>query len=239
MAYTLEILCAVAVIYLVSVSLRVWSNHNRLRRVARQFGCQPAKQYPNWEPFLGLDLFASLHRADTRGQRSQAYADLHKRYGKTFEMKALSASVIHTADPQNIQAVSATKFNDFGVGPIRKSVGVPFLDGGVFTEDGEFWRHSRSLIRPTFNRVEIADLHSFERHVGRFLALLPKDSTTFDIQPLIKRLVSMRCGCLGRGHSADSSLLVSGYLERVSLRSVDRIAITTDAIRYSRFYEGF
>ena len=200
MAYALEILGAITAIYLVSVSLTAWSRRIRFRSAMRQFGCQPAKRYPNWDPFLGLDLFAALRRADARGQRSQAYADLHKRYGTTFEMKALSGWVIHTADPQNIQAISATKFNDFGVGPIRANVGPPFLDGGVFTEDGEVWKHSRALIRPTFNRVEIADLDSFERHVSRFLALLPQDSTAFDILPLTKKLVSLYCVYL-RGKS--------------------------------------
>ncbi|KAL8819488.1 MAG: hypothetical protein Q9191_007725 [Dirinaria sp. TL-2023a] len=105
-------------------------------------------------------------------------------------MKALSVS-IQTADAENIQAISATKFNDFGVGPIRGNIGAPFLDRGVFTDDGEFWKHSRALIRPTFNRAGIADLNSFERHVGRFLALIPKDSSAFDMQPLVKRLTPL------------------------------------------------
>ena len=220
MAYALAILGAIAAIYLVSASLRAWSNRSRSQRATLQFGCQPAKHYPNWDPFLGLDLFAILRRADTCGQGSQAYADLHKRYGNTFEMKALSGSVIQTADPQNIQAISATKFNDFGVGPLRGKIGPPFLDGGVFTEDGEFWKHSRALIRPTFNRVEIADLDSFERHVSRFLALFPQDSTTFDIQPLTKRLVSLRCGCL-EVRPADP-FFPSFWILRASSSSVDR-----------------
>ncbi|KAL8790959.1 MAG: hypothetical protein Q9195_006104 [Heterodermia aff. obscurata] len=188
MAYALEILGALAAIYLVSASLRGWSYRSRLRTASRQFGCQPAKHYPNWDPFLGLDLFVTLRRADTRGQLSQAYADLHKRCGNTFEMKALTDSGIQTADPQNIQAVLATKFNDFGVSLVRGNGGAPFFDRGVFTDDGEFWKQSRSLIRPTFNRVEIANLDSFERHIGRFLALIPRDSASFDIQHLAKKL---------------------------------------------------
>ena len=91
--------------------------------------------------------------------------------------------------PENIQAVAATQFSDFGVGTMRGKSSAPFIDRGVFTDDGEFWKHSRALIRPTFNRAEIADLASFERHVGRFLALIPADASSFDLQPLVKRLV--------------------------------------------------
>ena len=105
-------------------------------------------------------------------------------------MKALGSAQIQTAEPENIQAVAATKFDDFGVGPRRGNIGAPFLDRGVFTEDGDFWKHSRALIRPTFSRNEVADLTNFERHVGRFLAQIPRDSSNFDIQPLAKRLAS-------------------------------------------------
>lgn len=194
MAYSLGIFGAIATIYLISYALRAWSLRSRVRKASHQFGCKPPTRYPNWDPFLGIDLFAILRQADRHGQRSLAYEDLHKRYGTTFEMKALSVSV-QTADPENIQAISATKFNDFGVGPIRGNIGAPFLDRGVFTDDGEFWKHSRALIRPTFNRAEIADLSNFERHVSRFLALIPKDSSAFDMQPLVKRLVSSHCPC--------------------------------------------
>lgn len=130
-----------------------------------------------------------IRRADARGKRSELFTKLHKRYGATFEMKALSDTRLHIAHPENIKAVVATKFNDFGVGPIRGNIGAPFIDRGVFTEDGESWKHSRALIRPTFNRAEIADLESFERHVVRFLDLIPRDGSPFDLQPLVKRLV--------------------------------------------------
>ena len=191
MSHAFVLASTVILIYIFSLAIRKWSELSRFKEAVHKYGCKPARRYPNWEPLLGLDLFAAIRKADHRGQRSQAYARLHKIYGDTFEMKALSAAQIQKMQPENIQAVSATKFNDFGVGPMRGNIGAPFLDRGVFTEDGEFWKHSRSLIRPTFNRAEVADLGSFERHVSRFLALIPSDSSPFDLQPLVKRLVSL------------------------------------------------
>jgi cytochrome P450 len=104
-------------------------------------------------------------------------------------MKSLGVNEIQIAQPENIQAICTSAFNDFGVGPMRGTIGAPFLGRGIFTEDGQFWKHSRALIRPTFSKAEIADLGGFERHVSRFLALIPKDGSTFDLLPLSKKLV--------------------------------------------------
>lgn len=112
-------------------------------------------------------------------------------------MKILGRAQIQTAQPENIHAVAATKFDDFGVGPRRGKAGPPFLDRGIFT-DGDFWKHSRALIRPTFSRNEVADLAGFERHVERFLALIPTDSSTVDLQSLAKRLVRVSAICCER-----------------------------------------
>lgn len=190
MAHVSELTGALVIIYVLSVLFRKSSQQLRFYKAARQHGCKPARHYPNWDPFLGIDLFVRLRRADYHGNRSEASVELHKQYGRTIEMKAFGPAYILTAEPQNIQAIAATKFTDFGVGPRRGDIGAPFLDRGVFTEDGDFWKHSRALIRPTFSRNEIADLGNFEHHVGRFLSLIPRDSRTFDLQPLAKRLVS-------------------------------------------------
>ena len=190
MGHVSELTGALVVIYVLYVLFRKSSQQLRFYKAARQHVCKPARHYPNWDTFLGIDLFVRFRRADYHGNRSEASVELHKQYGRTIEMKAFGPAYILTAEPQNIQAIAATKFNDFGVGPRRGDIGAPFLDRGVFTEDGDFWKYSRALIRPTFSRNEIADLGNFERHVGRFLALIPRDSRTFDLQPLAKRLVS-------------------------------------------------
>ena len=189
MAHYLELLGTAFALYLGSLFFGTVSERYRFSRAATQHACKPPRRYPHWEPFLGMDLFVLTRKADACGQCMQFYAKLHERYGATFEMKALNGTQVQIAQHENIQAVAATQFNDFGVGPLRGNIGAPFLDRGVFTEDGEFWKHSRALIRLTFNRAEIADLDAFERHVARFLRLIPRDGSTFDLQPLAKRLV--------------------------------------------------
>ncbi|TEY81952.1 hypothetical protein BOTCAL_0030g00130 [Botryotinia calthae] len=122
----------------------------------------------------------AIQKADAAGRRSEAYRELHQKYGQTCL----------TSQPENIQAICTSSFNDWGVGPMRGTIGLPFLGRGIFTEDGEFWKPSRSLVRPTFSRAEIAGLDNFENHVARFLTHIPKDGSTFDMLALVKRLVS-------------------------------------------------
>ena len=187
----LQLVASATVIYLTYITFRKWSERARLRDAAVRHNCQPVTRYPNRDPFMGFDLFVLIGKADWAGHRSEAYRNLHNHYGSTFEMKALGGPQLQTCDPDNIQAICTSVFDDFGVGPMRGRIGVPFLDRGIFTEDGPFWKHSRALVRPTFSRSEIADLENFERHVIRLLDLIPRDKGTIDLLPLAKRLVSM------------------------------------------------
>ena len=190
MTLLLPLAVSVTVVYLTYVLSNSWSQRARSQKAAAQHGCQPVTRYPNRDPLLGIDLFVSIGKADAAGHRSEAFRSLHKKYGSTFEMKALGGPQLQTSDPENIQAICTSAFDDFGVGPMRGRIGVPFLDRGIFTEDGPFWKHSRALIRPTFSKAEIADLENFERHVVRLLGLITRDGSTIDLLPLAKRLVS-------------------------------------------------
>ncbi|CAG8979093.1 hypothetical protein HYALB_00000223 [Hymenoscyphus albidus] len=190
MAHYSEIAIAIFSIYLINQAFKQWSLRRRFNEAAKSHGCRLATRYPNWEPFLGLDVFLFFGMKTIHGKRSDEFVKIHAKYGPTFAMKCLSIEpMLQTSSSRNIQTIAATKFDDWGVGPSRGNIGAPFLDRGVFTVDGEFWKHSRALIRPTFNRAEIADLDHFENYVARFLKLIPRDGTTFDLQDLTKRLV--------------------------------------------------
>ncbi len=73
MAYSVELAAASIAICLVSVTHKKRAEHSRLSKSVRQHGCEPATRYPNRDPFLGLDLFAILRKADSSGRRSHAY----------------------------------------------------------------------------------------------------------------------------------------------------------------------
>lgn len=44
-----------------------------------------------------------------------------------------------TADPKNIQAILATQFKDFELGPFRRNLFGPVIGNGIFTSDGKEW----------------------------------------------------------------------------------------------------
>ena len=66
----------------------------------------------------------------------------------------------------------------------------PFCGDGFITNDGPVWEHSRSMLKPSFNRNNVMDLTAFEGSVKELIARIPKDGSTMDFQPLIELMVS-------------------------------------------------
>jgi len=65
-------------------------------------------------------------------------------------------------DPENIKAILATQFGDFGKGEPFHRDWKGFLGDSIFTTDGDLWHNSRQLIRPQFIKDRVSDLQVFE-----------------------------------------------------------------------------
>jgi hypothetical protein len=76
-------------------------------------------------------------------------ARIHTRYGHTFTSRSLFQKSIVTDEPENIQAVLATRFQDFTLGR-RLLVFGPLLGRGIFTADGAHWTVSSPLTSSGF-----------------------------------------------------------------------------------------
>ncbi|KAL1878643.1 hypothetical protein Daus18300_001918 [Diaporthe australafricana] len=83
----------------------------------------------------------------------------------TVEVHALVRRVVFTADPENIKAILATQFTDFGKGDDFHEEWQEFLGDSIFATDGQMWHTSRQLLRPQFIKDRISDLHCFESHL--------------------------------------------------------------------------
>lgn len=92
--------------------------------------------------------------------------------------------MILTIEPENIKTILSTKFNDFCLGDRRARVFIPVLGHGIFDTDGAAWERSRALIRPNFTRQQVADLDTFETHVGHVIDNIPRDGSSVDLQEL-------------------------------------------------------
>ncbi|THC92955.1 hypothetical protein EYZ11_007573 [Aspergillus tanneri] len=120
----------------------------------------------------------------------KVYHELDKR--STWYQNVLGYWHHVTNDPKNVQAILATQFNDFELGPVRKGSVAPFLGTGIFSTDGKEWQHNRALLRPQFSRGQVADLQLEETHVQHLFRRLPVSSDSWtdelDLMPLFFNL---------------------------------------------------
>lgn len=109
------------------------------------------------------------------------------KHSNTVELSLARQRFIFTADPENIKAVLATQFLDFGKGEQFRHDWKDFLGDSIFTTDGEKWQNSRQLIRPQFVRNRVTDLAIFEKHAGRLMAKMGGHGEEVDIADLFYR----------------------------------------------------
>ncbi len=145
--------------------------------------------YPHIDPFFGYDLYKERQRAFREGNLQALYTRHFSRLGKTWEEILLDQRVINTMDIANHHYIHTVGFEDFGKPTRRSKISAPILGNGIFMAEGTQWKHSRSIIKPIFAKADTGNIGMMACHVDRFLALIPRDSSTFDIQPMLKRLV--------------------------------------------------
>ncbi|KAK5115778.1 hypothetical protein LTR62_000867 [Meristemomyces frigidus] len=90
----------------------------------------------------------------------------------TVESIVAGERIIFTSDEDNIKAILATQFSDYGKGPQFRKEWKDFLGLSIFTTDGDIWHQSRTLLRPQFIKDRVSDLHTFEKHTQILIRLL-------------------------------------------------------------------
>lgn len=90
---------------------------------------------------------------------------------KTFRNQGLGVFQFITSDPENIKTILATKFNEYNIGT-RYGSFYPLLGNGVFSSDGQAWKHSRALLRPHFTRQEISHTSTIENHLLTLMSII-------------------------------------------------------------------
>ena len=152
-------------------------------------GCFRARRYPHSDPFFGYDLYKQRQRALREGNLQALYTRHCNRLGKTWEETFLDQRVINTMDIANHYYIHTVGFEEFGKPAPRSKISAPILGKGIFMAEGTQWKQSRSIIKPIFAKADTENIEMMSRHVDRFLALIPRDCSTFDIQPMFKKLV--------------------------------------------------
>ncbi|ODV80420.1 cytochrome P450 [Suhomyces tanzawaensis NRRL Y-17324] len=130
----------------------------------RRHGC---KEPPKMEGGIGsIPLLLSLLKNKSEGLMMDMNHKMLNSAGnvRNFYMRVVGVRVILTKEPENIKAVLATQFTDFALGT-RHAHFKPLLGDGIFTLDGEGWKHSRAMLRPQFAREQVAHVKALEPHL--------------------------------------------------------------------------
>jgi cytochrome P450 len=147
-------------------------------------------------------------------ERERMMSELHGREVSTFKNYTMFQYTYFTSDPKNIQALLATQFNDFGLGPARIGNMSATLGSGIFTQDGKPWEHSRALLRPNFVRDQVSDLDLEEDHVQNLLKVIPVESDGWtaevNLQQMFFRLTIDSATQFLFGQSVGSQLTEAG-----------------------------
>ncbi|RDW85084.1 hypothetical protein BP6252_02674 [Coleophoma cylindrospora] len=156
---------------LVLLKIKQWIS---VERQIRALGGH-APRIKTWLP-ADLDMIAKAVNATITHknlQGWQAFFAGSSRY--TVEAVPAGQRVIFTADPENIKAILATQFTDYGKGEPFHRDWHDFLGDGIFVTDLDQWHASRQLFRPQFIKDRVSDLNCFERHVQVLLDQVEKN----------------------------------------------------------------
>ncbi|CAK7240936.1 MAG: hypothetical protein STHCBS139747_002393 [Sporothrix thermara] len=133
----------------------------RLRRTGGLMTSQYAGKLP-----YGIDLVYRTLKAAAEHKNRENWEAIFKTVNNhTVEFRVLNRRIIFTDDHENIKAVLATQFQDYGKGEPFHAEFEPFLGDSIFTTDGSRWHASRQLLRPQFIKDRVSDLHTFENHL--------------------------------------------------------------------------
>ena len=134
-------------------------------------------------------ISSSLHYKDQEFWDG-LFSHVRDRQSKTIEMTMARRRYIFTADPENIKAILATQFDDYGKGETFHEEWKDFLGDSIFTTDGDMWRESRNLLRPQFIKTRVSDLETFEKHVSELIGKLGGKGQEVNIRALFFRYLS-------------------------------------------------
>lgn len=150
-------------------------------------------------PYLALICLLAMGKAMKSRDLLSFSTRLFETHGRTFQYNSWSRTAIMTMQPGNIQVVLSISFWNFVVVPIKAKpsknkkpgTGNALMPKVILTVDGAIWEHARSLIKPTFPDSRLPTSFSWKgiQCFNKLLDPIPRDGSTVDLVPLVKRFV--------------------------------------------------
>ncbi|MCJ1377635.1 hypothetical protein MMC17_000730 [Xylographa soralifera] len=149
-------------------------------------GCKPPTYVLLYKWPLALDVVKRGFAAGRQKKLLSLFTDYFAMLGPTVELTILGGTGYATMDPENIEAVLSSQFEDFHLGP-RNLAMKAMIGEGIFTQDGTPWKHSRELLRRQFIRMQYQNLEGFREHVENLVDAIGTSPGIVDLQPLFFR----------------------------------------------------
>ncbi|KAF1840271.1 cytochrome P450 52A11 [Cucurbitaria berberidis CBS 394.84] len=161
------ILGALAVLYIGYIFSKSLYTKARISRLGSRAPVRVS--YAPW----GLDMAYEVISCALKDKTYEMWIGMFDKWcgpGRYTIEGGIGQRVILTADPENIKAILATQFKDYGKGEQFRQEWHDFLGNGIFTTDGQLWHNSRQLLRPQFIKDRLSDIEIFEEHTQVLLS---------------------------------------------------------------------
>ncbi|KAF2115473.1 cytochrome P450 [Lophiotrema nucula] len=180
---TVTIASYALLLFLVGFTKTAWSYVNGRNGISQKhISFQKPVWYSHKDPIFGLDVLWMCATAVFQGRLLEVTRSMLYGARKTVSYLFLGRQAVITSDPENLKAMLAGNFHDFGIGETRKNSLRPLFGGAIFNSDGEIWQQHRTILRPFASRVRTQELLHFENYFQHLIATLPRDGCTIDIQ---------------------------------------------------------
>ncbi|KAK9141459.1 hypothetical protein Syun_010859 [Stephania yunnanensis] len=128
----------------------------------------------------------------------------------TYRLISPFRSEVYTADPANVEYILKTNFPNFGKGWYNYTILSGLLGDGIFTVDGEKWRHQRKVSSYEFSTKVLRDFSSsvFRRNAVKLAGIISNAATSknsMDIQDLFMKSTLDSIFKVGFGVELDST----------------------------------
>ncbi|KAL8734372.1 MAG: hypothetical protein Q9166_001570 [cf. Caloplaca sp. 2 TL-2023] len=191
-------------------------------------GCKPPAYVLKYRWPLALDVVSRGFKAGRQKKLLALFTEYFEQLGPTAELTILGGTGYATKDPDNIEAILSTQFDDFHLGP-RNLAMKSMIGEGIFTQDGPAWKHSRELLRRQFLRMQYQNLEGFREHVEGLIQTLTNSQANVDLQPLFYRLTLDTTIAMILGQSVESFRreidLFSRSFNKASLVTATRVRL--------------
>lgn len=120
-------------------------------------------------------LIGSLIEANSHWEDLHDYCTGYLYKSRTIELSlGFGYGITFTVDPDSVEHIMKTNFNNYPKGPRITSVNYDFFGQGIFNVDGDLWRHQRKVAAVEFASSRLRDFSTvvFRDYALRLCAIL-------------------------------------------------------------------